>query len=47
MRVQEGQLVAVDGGGGVRPQAGGGRQGGPHAPAQAVGLALSPLVLNR
>ena len=44
---QAGQALAVDGGGGVRPQGGGGGQGGPHAAAQAVGLALAPLVLDR
>ena len=47
MGLQGGQLVSVDGGGGVWPQPGGGGQGGSDAAAQAVGLALPPLVFNR
>ena len=45
--LQGGQLVSVDGGRGVWPEPGGGRQRRSDAAAQAVGLALPPLVLNR
>lgn len=44
---QAGESLAVDGGGGVGPQGGGGGQHGSHAAAQAVGFALSSLVLYR
>lgn len=47
VRVKGGQLVTVNRGGGVGPKGAGSRQGGPHAAAQAIRLALSPLVLNR
>lgn len=45
--MEGGQLVTVNRGRGVGPQGTGGRQGGPHAAAQAIRLALSPLVLDR
>lgn len=47
MRVKGGQLVPVNGGGGVGSQGTGSGQRGPHAAAQAIGLALPPLVFNR
>lgn len=47
MRVKGGQPITVNRGGGVGPQGTGSRQRGPHAATQAIGLALSPLVLNR
>lgn len=47
VRVEGGQLVTVYGGRRVGPQGARSRQRRPHAAAQAVGLALSPLILNR
>lgn len=47
VRVKGGQLMTVNGGRGVRPQGTGSRQRGPHTAAQAIRLALPPLVLNR
>lgn len=44
--VERGQLVTVDGGGGVGPQGAGRGQRGPHAAAQAIRFTLSPLVLD-
>lgn len=46
MRLKRGQLVSIDRGGGVWPKGAGSIQRGSHAAAQAIGLALSPLVLN-
>lgn len=47
MRVKGGQLMTVNRGRRVGPQGTGSRQRGPHAAAQAIRLALSPLVFNR
>ena len=47
VRVKGGQLMTVNRGGGVGPEGTGSRQRGPHAATQTIGLALSPLVLNR
>lgn len=47
VRVKGGQLMTVNRGGGVGPKGTGSRKRGPHAAAQAIRLALSPLVLNR
>ena len=47
VRVKGWQLMTVNRGGGVGPQGTGSRQRGPHAAAQTIRLALSPLVLNR
>lgn len=46
VRVKRWQLMTVNGGRGVGPKGAGGRQRGPHAAAETVGLALPPLVLN-
>lgn len=46
VRLKRGQLVSIDRGGGVGPEGAGSIQRGSHAAAQAIGLALSPLVLN-